>query len=298
MAKVKRFVSKDFSFRVALVDLTEIVETMRLSRELSPLVTLGLGRCLLGATLMSSHLKEGQGVGVLIRGDGPLEKLYAEAYYDGAVRAYAANPQYQPESAAIALNLSQAIGQGTLTVARHQPFQKAPFQGTVELVTGEVGEDIAHYLFQSQQIRSVLSLGVYFNEQAQVELAAGILVEVMPGVEDEIIESFERQANQGYPNIKSLFSQPSDDLTKVASFIGRDDVSQIPHDYELKYLCPCSRERVLNALSVWGEEGLKEMIQDRTGEKATCQMCGESYQLSTQDLEMVLAKLQRESSFH
>lgn len=298
MAKVKRFVSKDFSFRVALVDLTEIVEAMRISRELSPLVTLGLGRCLLGATLMSSHLKEGQGVGVLIRGEGPIEKLYAEAYYDGAVRAYSANPHYQPESANLALNLAQAIGKGTLTVARHQPFQKAPFQGTVELVSGEVGEDIAHYLFQSQQIRSVLSLGVYFNDQAEIELAAGILVEVMPGVEDEVIERFETKTTQGLPSIKELFATPTADLQKVSSFIGQADVSEIPHDYEIKYLCPCSRERVLNALSVWGEEGLKEMIQDRTGEKATCQMCGESYLLTTQDLETVLAKLQRESSFH
>lgn len=294
MKRVQRFVSSDFSFRVALIEATDLVEQLRVSRELSPLVTLGLGRSMMGALLMSAHLKEGQGVGILLRGDGPLEKLYAEAYHDGTVRAYCPNSSYQAADAE-AFNLKKAIGQGTITVARHQPFQRAPFQGTVELVSGEVGEDLAHYLFQSQQIRSIISLGVYFNDLGQVTLAAGVLVEVMPGVEDSLIESFENHIKRGVPSIDRLFGAENlkaQDI--VRAFVGHHSVSEIPHDYPIQYACPCTRERVLSAMMVWGEDGIQDMLRDKTGETATCQMCGERYDITTEDLEAILLRIKKE----
>lgn len=294
MKSIQRFVSRDFSFRVALVDATEVVEALRIKQELNPLATLGLGRSMMGALLMASHLKEGQGVGVLFKGDGPLEKLYAEAYYDGTVRAYCPNPKVELPGE-LALSLKEALGSGTLTVARHQPFQKAPFQGTVELVSGEVSEDIAHYLFQSQQIRSIISLGVHLNEKKEVTGAVGVLVEVMPGVEDELISNFEAHVAKGLPSVLDLFKQNLAPEKIVEAFVGSHPCSQIPHDYPIHYGCPCTRERVLNAMMVWGEEGIKEMLSDRTGEVATCQMCGERYHISIEDLQMILDKLKKES---
>jgi len=294
MKRVQRFVSRDFSFRVALIEATQLIEEQRKSRNLSPLVTLGLGRSMMGALLMAAHLKDRQGVGVLFRGDGPLEKLYAEAYYDGTVRSYCPNPSYSGEGAN-ALNLRLALGSGTITVARHQPFQKAPFQGTVEMVSGEISEDIAHYLFQSQQIRSIISLGVNFNDKGEVTQAAGVLVEVMPGVEETLIQSFEKHIAQGLPSITQLFFDgvPAGEI--VQAFVGRHSVSEIPHDYQIQYACPCTRERVLSAMMVWGETGIKEMLKDKTGETATCQMCGERYHVSVEDLEVILNRIKKES---
>jgi molecular chaperone Hsp33 len=294
MERVQRFVSKDFSFRVALIEATLLIEEQRKSRNLSPLVTLGLGRCMMGALLMASHLKDGQGVGVLFRGDGPLEKLYSEAYYDGTVRAYCPNPHYMGDGSK-ALDLKKALGSGTITVARHQPFQKAPFQGTVELVSSEISEDIAHYLFQSQQIRSIISLGVLFNDLGQVTQAAGVLVEVMPGVESSLIESFEKHIARGLPSITQLFSEGNSGEKIVEAFVGNHEVSEIPHDYPIQYACPCSKERVLNAMMLWGEDGIKEMLKDKTGETATCQMCGERYHVTEEDLKEILTRIKKES---
>jgi len=294
MKSVQRFVSRDFSFRVALLDASYLIETHRKTQDLSPLVTLGLGRSMMAALLMASHLKDGQGVGILFRGDGPLEKLYAEAYYDGTVRAYCPHPQYQGEGDDV-LNLKKAIGSGTITVARHQPFQKAPFQGTVELVSGEIGEDIAHYLFQSQQIRSIISLGINFNEKGEVTHAAGVLVEVMPGVEESLIESFEKHISQGLPSITKLYAESVAAPKIVQAFVGNYEVSEIPHNFPIKYSCPCTKERVLNAMMAWGEEGIKQMLGDRTGEMATCQMCGVRYHITVEDLESVLSRIKKET---
>jgi molecular chaperone Hsp33 len=249
---------------------------------------------MMGALLMASHLKEGQGVGILLRGDGPLEKLYAEAFYDGIVRAYCPHPHYSGEGED-ALNLKKAIGSGTLTVARHRPFQKAPFQGTVELVSGEIGEDIAHYLFQSQQIRSIISLGVNFNENGEVSQAAGVLIEVMPGVDEGLIESFEKHIAQGLPSITKLYAESVPGEKIVQAFVGNHPVSEIPHEFPIKYFCPCTKERVVIAMMAWGEEGIQEMLQDKTGETATCQMCGKRYHISTEDLESILTRIKKES---
>ena len=160
MAQVHRFVSNDFTLRAAAVDATEVVAEMQKLHKSYPLATTAVGKAMVGALLLSSQLKDKQQVGLLFRGNGALKSVYAEADFEGNVRAYTPNPQYQPPNYEHGLKLSDALGHGTLTVARHQPFQKQPFHGTVEMVTGEIGDDIAHYLHQSHQIRSIVALGI------------------------------------------------------------------------------------------------------------------------------------------
>lgn len=295
MKRVHRFVSRDLTFRVSFVELTTHLEELRLKQELKPLVTLGLGRVSMGALLMAAHLKGDQGVGVLIRGDGPLEKLYAEAYHKGSFRAYCPHPSYENLSTGNALYLSEAIGQGTLTVARHQPFQKNPFQGTVELVRGNIEADISHYLLQSQQIRSFISLEVAFDPSHSVRLASGLLIEVMPGVEQSLVESLDAYIKKEEPSLNRLLSYGQSPEQIVQAFIDNHPCVEIPHDFELHYSCHCSKERVLQSLQVWGIEGVKEMLKDQRTEVATCQMCGEKYLISNEDLKNVLNLLMRES---
>ncbi|UYL09568.1 Hsp33 family molecular chaperone HslO [Bdellovibrio sp. SKB1291214] len=186
--RVHRFVSKDLTVRIAAVNATEVVQHMQDLQNTFPLATVGVGRGMVGALLLASHLKDGQQVGLLFRGNGPLSSIYAEASYEGHVRGYTPNPQYQPENYDDGLSLRKALGIGLLTVARHQPFQKQPFQGTVEMVSSEIGDDIAHYLHQSHQIRSLVSLGVYLDKNGKVQSAGGVLIEVMPGVEESMVE--------------------------------------------------------------------------------------------------------------
>ncbi len=159
--RVQRFVSNDFTLRIAAVNATAVVQQMQSLQQSQALATMGVGRAMVGALLMASQLKEGQEVGLLFKGNGPIASVYAEATFDGNVRGYCPSPSYIPPQPEDLLNLGKAIGQGTLSVARHQPFQRQPHHGTVGLVSGEIGDDLAHYLHQSHQIRSVVSLGVF-----------------------------------------------------------------------------------------------------------------------------------------
>ena len=163
MSKINRYCSNDFTLRMAAVDATDVVQEVQLLQKMFPVASMGVGKAMVGALLLAAQLKEKQQIGLLFRGNGSLKSIYAEANFEGQVRAFTPNPQFEPPDYKEGLKLSQALGKGTLSVSRHTPFQKQPFQGLVELVSGEIGEDIAHYLHQSHQIRSIVGLGIYLD---------------------------------------------------------------------------------------------------------------------------------------
>jgi molecular chaperone Hsp33 len=204
MSKIHRFCSNDFTVRMAAIDATEVVQEAQALQNLYPVATMGIGKAMVGAILLASQLKEQQQVGLLFRGNGSLKSIYAEASYEGHVRAYTPNPQFEPADYKSPNILSEALGRGTLSVARHQPFQKQPFHGTVELVSGEIGDDIAHYLHQSHQVRSVVSLGIYLDEYGRVKKAGGVIIEIMPGVDEKIVELIQKNADDFKPSVSKI----------------------------------------------------------------------------------------------
>lgn len=285
MQKVNRFVSKDFTIRIAAVDSTQVVREMQAIQNTFPIATVAVGRAMTGAILMASHLKQDQQVGVLFRGNGALKSVYAEASYEGEVRGYTPYPNYEPPSYDKGLSLREAIGHGTLTVARHLPFQKQPHNGTVQLVSGEVGEDIAHYLEQSHQIRSLVNLGIYLDTYGKVVAAGGVIVEVMPGADERLVGIIE--ANSGYhnPNISNLLKEGKTPKDIVELYMDGLDFLQLDHDYEVKYACPCTKDRVMRALETLGMAELQDMIDKEEKTEITCQMCGRPYQVSVDDIK-------------
>lgn len=295
--RVHRFVSKDLTLRIAAVNATEVVQHMQNLQNTYPLATVAVGRSMVGATLMASQLKEGQMVGLLFRGNGPLQSVYAEASFEGHVRGYTPNPQYQPENYDNGLSVSKAMGIGLLTVARHQPFQKQPFYGTVDMVTGEIGQDIAHYLHQSHQIRSLVSLGVYLDSDGKVQSAGGVLIEVMPGVEESVVEKIQDNYDQKKPNISKMLLEGATAADLVKPFMEGIEFMELEHDHSLDYFCPCTKERVVRALETLGEEELQDMINKKEDADVTCQICGRPYNVSVVEIQGIKDRLYK-SSLH
>jgi molecular chaperone Hsp33 len=297
MAKVHRFVTNDFTVRIAAVDTTEVVAEMQSIQNSFPLATVGIGRAMTGALLLASHLKEGQQVGLHFRGNGPLSSIFAEADFDGKVRGYCPNPDYQAPVPEDVLNLKKALGFGLLNVTRQQPFQRQPFNGTVEMESGEIGEDIAHYLHQSHQIRSLINLGVYLDVYGKAKAAGGILIEVMPGVEDEVVNRLQTNADKVKANISKMILDGALPTDLVAPYLEGIPYTQIPHEPEVQYHCPCTVDRVMRALGALGQNDLREMIEKGESTEVQCQMCGKSYEVSIADLETLQEAL-RKNSMH
>jgi molecular chaperone Hsp33 len=295
--QVHRYVTNDLTVRVAAVNATVPVQEMQKIQSSMPLATLGVGRGMVASLLMAANLKEGQEVGLLFRGNGPLGSLYAEASYEGHVRGYCPNPLYQAPQDADILNLGKAMGTGTLSVARHQPFQRQPHHGTVNMVSGEIGDDIAHYLAQSHQIRSLVRLGVYLDTYGQVQAAGGLLIEVMPGVEDSVVETLYRNYESINLNISRSLYEGAQVKDLIEPYMKGLPFTEIPHEPKISYFCPCSAERVVGALSILGVTELEEMIRDQEPAHVTCQICGRKYEVGVAELENLKESL-RKNSMH
>ncbi len=295
MAKVQRFVSNDLTLRAAAVDATEVVIEMQKLHKAYPLASAGVGKAMVGALLLASQLKDKQQVGLLFRGNGALKSIYAEADFEGHVRAYTPNPQYQPPSYEEGLKLSNALGHGTLTVARHQPFQKQPFHGTVEMVTGEIGDDIAHYLHQSHQIRSIVSLGIYLDQNGNVIKAGGVIIEVMPGVEEVVVELLQKNADTKKVSVSKILLEGGLPTDLVAPFLEGIPYTQLEHEHEIKYHCPCSKDRVIAALEVLGEADLQDMIDKEEKPEIICQMCGRPFHFDLDEVIEIREALHKKS---
>lgn len=295
--KVNRFVTNDFTVRIAAVDASEVVREMQSIQTSYPLATVGVGRAMVGALLMASTLKEGQEVGLFFKGNGPLGSIYAQANFEGQVRGYCPNPNYMAPQAEDAMLLGKALGFGQLTVARHQPFQRQPFQGTVEMNHGEIGEDLAHYLHQSHQIRSLVSLGVYLDTYGKVKSAGGLIIEVMPGVEESIVEKIHANVAKIKNPVSQMILDGAQPVDLVRPYMEGLPFTQIPHEHDISYHCPCTNDRVKGAMTVLGEQGLQEMIDEGKPAEVTCQMCGRQYQLSIKELSDLKEEL-RKGSMH
>jgi molecular chaperone Hsp33 len=295
MSKIYRYCSNDFTVRAAAVDATLVVQEMQMLQNTMPIATVGVGKAMVGALLMAAQLKEKQQVGLLFRGNGSIKSIYAEADFEGNVRAFTPHPQYEPPSYDKGLSVAEALGTGTLSVARHQPFQKQPFHGTVSIVSGEIGEDIAHYLHQSHQIRSVVSLGIYIDEYGKCVKAGGVIIEVMPGVDEKIVSAIEANAQIMQPSVSKILLEGGKPFDLVEPFMLGIPMTELDHPHEAKYFCPCNKERVKGALEILGVAELQDIIDKNEEQEVVCQMCGKPYLISVEEVAEIRDVLHKNS---
>lgn len=293
MSKIHRYSSNDFTIRIAAMEATAVVSEVQLLQKMYPVATMGVGKAMVGALLLASQMKEKQQIGLLFRGNGSLKSIYAEADFEGNVRAFTPNPQYEPPS--YKDGLTQALGAGTLSVSRHVPFQKQPFQGLVELVSGEIGDDIAHYLHQSHQIRSVVGLGIFIDEYGRVKTAGGVIIEVMPGVEESIVEKLLANAENNKPSISKILLDGGTPTDLVKPYLEGIPFTELEHPYTAKYFCPCTKERVTAALEILGDADLQDMVDKQEEPEVTCQMCGKPYQFTSNEIIEIRDRVHRNS---
>ncbi|MES3037229.1 MAG: Hsp33 family molecular chaperone HslO [Bdellovibrionota bacterium] len=293
--RVHRYVTNDFTVRAAVVNATHVVKEMQTLQNTLPFPTIAVGRAMVGAVLMASQLKNGQQVGVYVKGNGGLGAIYAEAHFEGGVRGYTPFPTFQPPNYDDGFSLKKSIGNGTLSVARHLPFQKQPHQGTVSLVSGEIGEDIGHYLVQSHQIRNMVLLGVQLDNVGGVRSAGGIIVEVMPGVEDRVVDILEKNYQAMQAKILKDLHAGASEGELIAPLLQGLPFTELDHNYPVTYYCPCNKDRVVRALETLGEAELEDMITKNEKADITCQMCGRPYEVSVEELGEIKDKLHKNS---
>ena len=187
-----RATAADAQIRAFAVTSAETVEYARSAHNLSPVVTAALGRLMTGGLMMGSMLKGQDDMLTLkINGDGPVHGLTVTADSHGNVKGYADNPQaMMPPNAAGKLDVGGVVGAGTLTVIRDMGL-KDPYSSTVKLATGEIGDDLTYYFAASEQIPSVVALGVLMARNNTVKQAGGFMIQLMPYTDEAVITALE-----------------------------------------------------------------------------------------------------------
>lgn len=289
---IKRYIAQDLTFRASVVNATEAVQEMQSLQNTFPIATMGVGRSMVGALLLASHLKQEQMISLYFRGDGPLEMVFAEASYEGEVRGYTPQPQLERPLLGGQIDLPGALGRGFLTVVRSLPNQKQPHRGTVEIQTGEIGDDIAFYLQQSHQTPSVVVLGVKVNPYGMVQSAGGILVEIMPGADEELIRELEQSVPK-LPSISEALSQGATHQDIKDLLLKNFTVNELEQAKPIVYKCRCSKERLERALMLLGVEEIEKILKKGENADARCEFCGRGYTLEPAELKHLITTLQK-----
>lgn len=279
--------------RILVARTTETVETGRTIHGTYPTATAAFGRSLTAAALLGAMCKADERVLLQIIGDGPLGRIVAESSPSLEVRGFVTNPHvHLPLNPQGKLAVGQAVGKGHLYVIR-QTGLKTPYQGGVTLVSGEIADDLTYYFARSEQIPSVVSLGVLVNPDNSVRAAGGLILQVLPGAEEWVIDQLEKRAQQ-LPPISRLIENgktPEAIIHLLAADLEPEIISEEP----VAYKCNCSRERFATALQVVQEEELRQMITEDQGAELVCHFCGNRYQLTAQELEDILAARGKEN---
>ncbi len=281
---LEKYIHKDGTLRASALIATSAVEDMRVTLNSYEIATVVLGRCMVGALLMAAHLRKGDNVAVYIRGNGPLAVAYAEGNFEGATRAYTPYPHVVLPLKDQKLDIPGAVGIGLLEVVRGSQHSDILHKGAVELKTSQVGEDIAYYLFQSQQIPSVVALSVELHKNGSVKSAGGVLIELMPGADETIITDIENNM-KSMKNMGDLISSGATPLELLSQFMNPNDIVKIHGQADIKYQCRCSKDKVKRALLLLGHEELDDMLNSKEDKQLiNCDFCGKRYEITPEEL--------------
>lgn len=287
-----RAITKDGFVNAVAITSREIVERARQIHKTLPTATAALGRLLTAASMMGNMQKVDDGSLTLqVKGGGPLGTLLAVSDAKGNVRGWVENPPISLlEKYRGKLDVGAAVGtDGMLTVIRDLRM-KDPYVGSVELVSGEIAEDITQYFAQSEQIPTACALGVLVDTDQSVRAAGGYIIQLLPGAPDETIEKIESGIRDA-GNVTAMLDAGLDAeglLKKVLAPFGLELLETAP----VEYRCYCTRERVERTLLTLGEKELSEIVQSGETLHVDCQFCDKIYDFTPENVQEILNRLQ------
>lgn len=268
--------------RWVVAGTTDLVEEARIRHQTSPVATAALGRLMTASLLLASSLKGNESITIRLLGDGPLGGVVAVGNAQGEVRGYVHEPFIDlPLNEKGKLDVAQAVGKGEFSVSKSLENGEN-YTSMVPLVSGEIAEDLVHYLLNSEQIPSAALLGVLVERDYHVSGAAGLLIQILPGASEECIEKIEEQLTKLSRGISKIAVESSSIEEMVQTLLGGLSY-QVLEKRPASFRCTCSKERVGSTLVSLGREGFKEILEDKEAE-LVCHFCNEHYHFDEKEL--------------
>ena len=292
MGKIVRAISGDFAIRMFAIDSTDMAEEARKIHDTTPVVTAALGRMITAASMMGVMMKgDNDKLTLVIKGDGEVKNITCVADSKGTVKAYPVNPYVDlpVRESDGKLDVSGAIGKnGTLTVMRDFGL-KDPYIGQIDLVSGEIAEDLTAYYAYSEQQPSAIALGVLVDTDLSVKSAGGFIIQLMPDATEEQIVKLE--TNLAKIQSVSHFIDEGHSPEKLVEILleGMDPI--INDTIEVKLACDCSRDRMERAMISIGIKDLEEILHEDKKAEIQCHFCNKKYDFDENDLTKLIDSL-------
>jgi molecular chaperone Hsp33 len=284
--------STDGSISIIAGITTDLVRETQRRHALSPTASAALGRLMTGAVLLSANLKGRERLSMQVAGNGPLGSLVADVVTLGpqeiGVRGYVQHPHVDvPLNDRGKFDVARAVGSGRMQVTLSYEVGQ-PYVGIVELVSGEVAEDIAAYLMNSQQIPSVVALGVLANPEG-IKASGGAVAQVMPGADEATVSGVEAAAQAMAP-VTAQIDEGALAENLIASLAGPLQMRTIG-EHHARFFCRCTKQRVEVALLGLGRVELERMAVEQPHTEAVCEFCGERYVLTRDEVSRLIVRL-------
>lgn len=286
-----RAIDEQAKVRIFACRSTNLVEEARRIHDTSKTATAALGRALTAAALMAENLKNDKDtITINIRGTGEIGQIVATAKPNGIVKGYVNNPQADAEirESDGKLDVRKIVGNGTLTIVADQGL-KEPYVGKVELVSGEIAEDLANYFYQSDQVPSVVSLGVLVDVDYTVKEAGGFILQLMPDADEEYISKIEDNISK-LPSVTTILSEGLEPEDIVKEVLKGFEIKFLDRK-EIRFQCDCSREKVEDSLASIKKEELQKIIEEDGKAEVVCHFCNTKYNFTKEELTALVEKL-------
>ena len=285
---IVRATAGNTQIRAFAASTTELVEQARQRHNTSPVASAALGRLLTGGVMMGSMMKNPTDILTLqVKCGGPIGGLTVTADSQGKVKGYVNNPDVLLPPKNGKLDVGGALGAGFLNVIKDMGL-KEPYSGQTVLQTGEIAEDLTYYFATSEQVPSSVGLGVLMEKDNTVKCAGGFIVQVMPFIEDEVLERLEKNI-QNIQSVTAMLDNghtPEDMLAQVLEGLELEIVDTLPAHFS----CNCSKERIEKAIISIGKKDIQSMIDDGKDIEVKCHFCNTAYNYTVDELKELLKK--------
>ena len=289
MDKIIRCITSDGAVMASAIVASDIVFTAKKLHNLSRVSTAALGRLLCATSMMGNMLKQKDAfINLRILGDGEMGAVVAVGDSRGNVRGYVENPQVKTEYYNNGkINVAKAVGKsGMLSVMRDYGTGD-PYIGQVELVSGEIAEDITNYFATSEQIPTVCALGVLVDkEDGEVLLAGGLLIQLLPGAFEDTIEKLEKNIAKLEP-VTTMLAKGMSILDICKTALDGFEL-EVLDENPVNYVCGCSREKLERYFMTMSDDDIRSMADEKGEAEAVCQFCNKKYVFTKDDLEAII----------